>query len=73
MMIHPLLYTHPDTTALRTTQQLRMPTLRRSGFGIPTSAANVPMSLMDYAESGPSGCVVLRLLPEQGLPGGRRR
>ena len=62
--IHHLLYTHPDTTALRATRQLDMPTVRPSIFGVSTTVANGPIFLAAYAGLGPSGYGGLRLLAE---------
>jgi GNAT superfamily N-acetyltransferase len=67
--IHPLPYTHPDATALRAAQQLEVSTLRPTGFGIPATAANVPIFPVAYDEDQPIGCGGLRPLAEQGLPG----
>ena len=62
-------YTHPDATALRAAQQLEIATLRPTGFGVPATAANVPIFLVAYDGDEPIGCGGLRPLAEQGLPG----
>lgn len=67
--IHPLPYTHPHATALRAAQQLEIATLRPTGFGVPATAANVPVFLAAYDGDEPIGCGGLRPLAEQGLPG----
>jgi putative acetyltransferase len=67
--IQRLPYTHPDATALRAAQQLEVSTLRPTGYGVPATAANVPVFLVAYNGSEPIGCGGLRPLSEQGLPG----
>lgn len=67
--IQPVPYTHPDATALRAAQQLEVSTLRPTGYGVPATAANVPIFLVAYDGSEPIGCGGLRPLAEQGLPG----
>ena len=62
-------YTHRDATALRAAQQLEIATLRPTGFGVPATAANVPIFLVAYDGDKPIGCGGLRPLAEQGLPG----
>lgn len=69
IIIQRLSYSHPDATALRAAQQLEVSTLRPTGFGIPATAANVPIFLVAYDSSEPIGCGGLRPLAEQGLPG----
>ena len=67
--IQRLSYSHPDATALRAAQQLEIANLRPTGFGIPASAANIPIFLVAYDGSEPMGCGGLRPLAEQGLLG----
>ena len=67
--IQRLSYTHPDATSLRAAQQLEVSPLRPTGFGIPATAANVPVFLVAYDGSEPIGCGGLRPLAEQGLAG----
>ena len=65
---NPLPYTHRDATALRAAQQLEIATLRPTGFGIPATAANVPIFLVASDELEPIGCGGLRPLFVQRLP-----
>lgn len=67
--IHPLPYTHPYATALRAAQQLKIATLRPTGFCVPATAANVSVFLVAYDGVEPIGCGGLRPLAEQGLLG----
>jgi len=67
--IKRLKYSHPDATTLRAAQQLEVSTLRPTSYGVPATAANVPVFLVAYDGSEPIGCGGLRPLAEQGLPG----